>query len=103
MTQDTTLALDNWLMPPFFENPYPTYKVLKERDPVHWNALMNNWIVTRYDDVQSMFQDRLARLESQIAVTELVKRFPDLHLTDTPVEWQFNITMRGLKALPLVF
>ena len=58
MTQNATLDLDNWLTPTFFENPYPTYKSLRGHDPVHWNALMNNLIVTCYDDVQAMFQDR---------------------------------------------
>ena len=58
MTQYTTLDLDNWLTSTFFENPYPIYKALREREPIHWNAFMNNWIVTRFDDVQAMFQDR---------------------------------------------
>ena len=45
----------------------------------------------------------LARLESQIALTELVKRLPNLRLASNHVEWRPSITMRGLKSLPLEF
>ncbi len=45
----------------------------------------------------------LARLESQIALTELVKRLPNLRLASNTVEWRPSIAMRGLKSLPLEF
>nr|MBA2677882.1 cytochrome P450 [Ktedonobacteraceae bacterium] len=45
----------------------------------------------------------LARLESQIALTELVKRMPNLRLVSETVEWRPSITMRSLRSLPLVF
>jgi cytochrome P450 len=34
------------------ENPFPVYRRLREQDPVHWNARLNMWVVTRYDDVE---------------------------------------------------
>ncbi len=45
----------------------------------------------------------LARLESQIAVTELVKRFPNLRLSEENVVWRPNIAMRAVTSLPLEF
>ena len=45
----------------------------------------------------------LARLESQIALTELVKRMPNLRLVNEVADWRPSIAMRGLKSLPLAF
>jgi cytochrome P450 len=44
----------------------------------------------------------LTRLETQIAVTALLRRFPRLRLAPGPqIRWKPNITFRGLEALPL--
>jgi cytochrome P450 len=45
----------------------------------------------------------LARLEAPIAFTALLERFPNLRLTDEPLEYKADITVRGLKALPVEF
>ena len=37
--------------------PYPYYKVLREKDPVHWSVLMNAWVVSRYQDIEKIFKD----------------------------------------------
>jgi cytochrome P450 len=45
----------------------------------------------------------LARLEAQVALGTLVRRFPDLELaTDTPA-WNQRIVLRGLDELPVRF
>jgi cytochrome P450 len=45
----------------------------------------------------------LARLEGQIAIQTLVRRFPGLRLaTDVP-EWRPGLVLHGLKSLPVVF
>lgn len=47
----------------------------------------------------------LARLESQIALTTLFERFPDLRLAQ-PAEslrWRKSLIVRGLEALPVAF
>lgn len=45
----------------------------------------------------------LARLEAQVALGTLVRRFPDLELaTDTPA-WNNRIVLRGLDVLPVTF
>ena len=44
----------------------------------------------------------LARLEGQIALGTLVRRFPHLRLAGDELEWRPNATLRGLKALPVL-
>ena len=77
MTQNTSLDLDNWFTPEFSENPYPTFKALREHDPVHWNPLFSSWIATRFDDVQTIFQD--PRFSSVLAAS-------DTRLTNLPAD-----------------
>ena len=45
----------------------------------------------------------LARMESQIAFTELIRRFPTWTLEPGPLVWRTNLGLRGLTALPLNF
>ncbi len=40
------------------DDPYPVYKQLREADPVHWDETLRAWVLTRYDDVASAFNDR---------------------------------------------
>lgn len=32
-------------------DPYPYYGRIREEDPVHWNAVYECWLVTRYEDI----------------------------------------------------
>lgn len=45
----------------------------------------------------------LARLEGQIAIGTLLRRFPDLRLATSPerLRWRRGLVLRGLEALPL--
>ena len=43
--------------PEFAQNPYPTYKRLREEDPVHWSPL-GFWMVTRFEDVDFVLRDK---------------------------------------------
>jgi hypothetical protein len=43
----------------------------------------------------------LARLEGQIAIATLLRRFPDIALTDDVPEWRETLTLRSLKCLPV--
>ena len=38
-------------------DPYPLYRRLRERDPVHRSRLINGWILTRYRDVVEVLRD----------------------------------------------
>jgi len=42
----------------------------------------------------------LARLEGRVAVSSLIRRFPDLHLDGEP-QWNGRINLRGLAQLPV--
>ena len=43
----------------------------------------------------------LARLEGRIAFETLLRRLPEIELTDEPLIWRDNLGLRGLNALPL--
>ena len=45
----------------------------------------------------------LARLEGQIAIGTLLRRLPHLALADAPIEYRDNLTLRGLRRLPVTF
>jgi cytochrome P450 len=47
----------------------------------------------------------LARIEGQIAITALLQRMPNLHLSVKPTElrWRGGLILRGLEALPVAF
>ncbi len=45
----------------------------------------------------------LARMEAHIAFTALLRRCSGLRLTGEPLEYQDNLELRGLKALPVIF
>jgi cytochrome P450 len=45
----------------------------------------------------------LARMEGQIAIGTLLQRLPNLRLTDAPLTWRNNYTLRGLTSLPVGF
>ncbi len=44
---------------------------------------------------------QLARLEGQIAILRLIRKFPKLRLTSPRPEWAPNFGFRGLKSLPV--
>lgn len=41
----------------FHWDPYPTYQALREQDPVHYNADLDLWFLTKWDDVFNAFRD----------------------------------------------
>ncbi|MXX56733.1 MAG: cytochrome P450 [Gemmatimonadetes bacterium] len=45
------------LAPGFVANPYPVYRRLRERDPVHYSILTDQVVVTRYADVDRILRD----------------------------------------------
>ena len=45
----------------------------------------------------------LARLEGQIAINSILSSLPGIKLETEDLEWNRNLTLRGLKSLPVVF
>ncbi len=41
----------------YADDPYPTLKYLRDHHPVYFNPVMNQWMVTRYEDVMQIFAD----------------------------------------------
>jgi len=41
----------------FHRDPYPYYKVLRDREPVYYNAERGFWLLTRWADVHAAFRD----------------------------------------------
>jgi cytochrome P450 len=80
------------------------------RDPLKWGPTADQLDLRRADardhmsfggGVHSCLGAHLARLEGQVAVSTLVRRFPHIELaTDTP-EWNGRIVLRGLSRLPV--
>lgn len=50
-TGASALSLYHLLDPDVLANPYPLFRRLRTEDPVHWDAFLHTWIVTRYVDV----------------------------------------------------
>jgi cytochrome P450 len=40
-----------------YEDPYPLYRRLREKDPVHRSRLDDLWILTRYDEINAVLRD----------------------------------------------
>src|SRR5215471_3953327 len=51
------LSLFHLLDPEVLANPYPLYHRLRNEDPVHWDAFLHYWVVTRYDDVVRVLRE----------------------------------------------
>jgi len=57
---DTSNPVDSLFDPfstEFAQDPYPTYRRLREEDPVHWSPL-GFWIITRFEDVDFVLRDK---------------------------------------------
>ncbi len=44
--------------PAFREDPHPILDELREREPVHYNALMGSYVLTRHEDVTAVLHNR---------------------------------------------
>ena len=80
------------------------------RDPQRWGDHAESLDLTRVDareavsfggGVHHCLGSALARLEGQVAIGALVRRFPQMELaTDTP-KWNGRMVLRGLDELPV--
>ncbi len=82
------------------QDPFPFYALLRENDPVHYDAGLDAWLVSRYEDIRTVLQD--AETYSMEAgwqrnyahgfadeFREILERdgggfFPDVIMTDPP-------------------
>jgi pimeloyl-[acyl-carrier protein] synthase len=47
----------NPFLPEMRTDPYPTYRRLREEDPVHYSSVVKSWVLTRHADVLNFFSD----------------------------------------------
>jgi cytochrome P450 len=47
----------NALHPRIHADPYPTYRYMRERDPVHWHDRLQLWFLSRYSDVAAALRE----------------------------------------------
>ena len=45
------------LAPEFIDDPYPVYRKLRERDPIHYSILTRQVVISRYADVDRILRD----------------------------------------------
>jgi len=64
--------VDNLLRPEFLAHPWPVFHHLQTHDPIHWNPLLNAWMISNYDDVRTVLQDN--RLSAASPFGYLFKR-----------------------------
>jgi pimeloyl-[acyl-carrier protein] synthase len=41
----------------YVADPYPAYRRLREKDPVHRSRLLNGWVLTRHADISAVLRD----------------------------------------------
>jgi len=70
---DSVDSLFDPFAPEFAQNPYPTYKRLREEDPIHWSPL-GFWIVTRFEDVNFILKSKLFGQDIQHLLS---RKYPD--------------------------
>jgi cytochrome P450 len=80
------------------------------RDPDKWGPNAEELDLRRADardhmsfggGFHSCLGAHLARLEGQVAVTTLVRRFPGIELATDSLQWNGRIVLRGLAELPV--
>lgn len=52
------------------DNPYDTYDRLREKDPIHRMRLINGFVLTRYDDVDTVLRDHQRFFKNDGSVDE---------------------------------
>ncbi len=57
----------------YVQDPYPTYRRLREQAPIHWSPL-GFWVVTRFEDVRAVLRDE--RFGQDLAYL-LRRKYPD--------------------------
>lgn len=99
--RDSAKSFDlNGIGPDFINNPYPMLKRLREHDPLHINPDGSVYL-TRYEDVQKVYQDKTMISDKQVPFAEKFGQGPlyDHHTTslifnDPP----YHTTVRKLLA-----
>ena len=55
------------LDPAFRADPYPVLARLRDREPVHYDQVINRWVLTRPDDIEGVLRDRTMSVDPRKA------------------------------------
>lgn len=72
------------------ENPYPTYRALREQAPVFWSPQLRAWVLTRFDDVLDALREH--EVYSSCRTRRIVHTYVDRRI----VNWPLNRLLRPL-------
>lgn len=72
--QDSILAQFD---PLEMSDPFPFYEIARRQAPIFYDPRINYWVVSRYDDVKSIFKD-LETFSSAISGTPMLKPPPEV-------------------------
>jgi cytochrome P450 len=72
------------LDPAFRADPYPVLARLREREPVHYDQVINRWVLTRLDDIERVLRDRTMSVDPRKAnegtFMRIFERFHDFSM-----------------------
>lgn len=76
----------------FLIDPYPTYAMMREREPVHWNEKIRGWVITRHEDVYAAHIDPATYSSHRLGAMVVGGVTPDAseemrHFMDIAPEW----------------
>lgn len=106
MFKNDALSLWNLQQEEIRTNPYPFYEQLRNQDPIHWDAEMGFWVISRYADIDALYTDerfsraqglmrgfqRLSESEQRIAVPVYESFSTTVFYADPP----YHTHLRGL-------
>ncbi|MEV6881597.1 cytochrome P450 [Streptomyces sp. NPDC051135] len=61
----TAQQIPDILSAEFAANPYPVYRMMRESAPLVRHEATQSWIVSRYEDVESVFKDRAGQFTTE--------------------------------------
>ncbi len=83
----------------FAADPYPVLAEVREREPVHYDAVIKRWVLTRFDDVDEVLRDRTLAVDARkaapgtyMAMFAERDREPSMLMQDDPT----HARLRGL-------
>lgn len=76
----------------FIQNPYPTYKTLRENSPVHWSQSRQWWLISRYEDVRMILNDRRF---TKLCPSKLRRIFPNVGIVSRLESAYKSLVERG--------
>ena len=75
----------NPFLPEMLADPYPTYRRLRDEDPIHYSDVVRAWVLTRYADVHAVFSDpRFSADRSKARKYKGARRDGGAFLSDPP-------------------